>query len=160
MERVLGTLFNGSEHGSIRRIAEGILMWARTVEFMLGCWLLVSPFIFRHPADQSSFWVNDISCGSAVVTISLLSYAPRLRYLHLAIVGVSLWLILFGYFYQPYPTPPALQNNILVGLLLIMFAIVPNEATLPPPSWRNAPPDKVLLYPEPPAFSERQAKEK
>lgn len=114
-------------------------MWARTVEFMLGCWLIISPFIFRLPADQTSLWLNDMSCGFAVVVISLLSYAPRLRYLHLATAGAALWLALFGYFYQPYPTPPSLQNDILVGLLLMMFAIIPNEATLPPPSWRNAP---------------------
>ena len=134
-------------------------MWARNIELMLGCWLIASPFVFRHLADQSSLWINDISCGSAVVVISLLSYAPRLKYVHLATAGVSLWLMLFGYFYQGYPTPPALQNDILVGLLLMMFAIIPNETTLPPPSWRNAPSDNVLLYPEPPALSERQAKE-
>jgi len=132
-------------------------MWARTVEFMLGCWLIISPFIFRHSAEQSSLWFNDMSCGSAVVVISLLSFAPRLRYAHLATAAVSLWLILFGYFYQAYPAPPPLQNDILIGLLLMMLAIIPNEATLPPPSWRDAPSDKVLLYPEPAALSERQA---
>jgi SPW repeat len=134
-------------------------MWARTVEFMLGCWIIISPFVFRHPADQSSLWVTDVSCGFAVVVISLLSYAPRLRYLHPGTAGVSLWLVLFGYFYQTHPTPAPLQNDILVGLLLMMFAIVPNESTLPPPSWRHAPSDTVLLYPEPPALSERLAVE-
>ena len=124
-------------------------MWPRIVEFMLGSWLLISPFIFHHAPDQRLLWITDMGCGSAVVAISLLSYAPGFRYLHLATVGVSLWLISFGYFYQPYPTPPASQNDILTGLLLAMFAIIPNEATLPPPSWRDAPPDKLLLYPEP-----------
>lgn len=27
-------------------------MWARVVEVMLGCWLAVSPFVFRHSADE------------------------------------------------------------------------------------------------------------
>jgi hypothetical protein len=29
------------------------------------------------------------------------------------------------------------QNNIIVALLLLMFAILPTEATLPPPAWRD-----------------------
>jgi hypothetical protein len=37
----------------------------------------------------------------------------------------------------PYPTPPALQNDLLVGVLLLMFAILPSEASLPPRSWRD-----------------------
>jgi hypothetical protein len=37
----------------------------------------------------------------------------------------------------PYPTPVALQNDLMLGLLLLMFAIVPNEASLPPEKWRD-----------------------
>ena len=133
-------------------------MWARTVEFMLGCWLMLSPFIFRHPADHSALWANDMACGAAVIVISLVSHGSLSRYLHLATAGVALWLFFFGYFYRPYPTPPPLQNDILAGLLLLIFAVIPNQAALPPRSWRYAPSEKVLLYPEPPALSERQAR--
>lgn len=38
---------------------------------------------------------------------------------------------------SPHPTPPALQNDIIVGWLLLMFAIIPNEANIPPRSWRK-----------------------
>ena len=132
-------------------------MWPRQIEFMLGCWLMLSPFIFRHPSDALWLWVTDLSCGAAVLFLSLLSYARGYRYVHLATIGICLWLVLFGYFHQAYPTSPALQNDMLLGLLLMMLAIIPNEATLPPPSWRNTPPPKVLLYPEPAALSEREA---
>jgi hypothetical protein len=50
---------------------------------------------------------------------------------------LSLWLIGFAYLTSPHPAPPALQNDLLVGLLLMMFAIVPNEAAAPPPAWRD-----------------------
>jgi hypothetical protein len=30
-----------------------------------------------------------------------------------------------------------LQNDLLTGLLLLMLAIVPNEASLPPQAWRE-----------------------
>jgi len=112
-------------------------MWARVIEIMLGFWLVISPFIFHHPADQKTLWINDLSCGFATVALALFSLWYPLRYAHLALIGVALWLIGFGYLTSPYPSPPALQNNILVGLLLLMLAIVPNEASLPPQSWRD-----------------------
>jgi hypothetical protein len=112
-------------------------MWARVVEVMLGCWLALSPFIFRHAADQPALWFNDLFCSLAVLTFALLSFWHPLRQAHLAICGVALWLIGFGVLASPHPAPPALQNHILVGLLLLMCAIVPNEASLPPRPWRD-----------------------
>lgn len=48
-------------------------MWARVVEVMIGCWLAMSPFIFRHPADQEALWANDLPCAFGVVALALLS---------------------------------------------------------------------------------------
>lgn len=112
-------------------------MWSRVVEVMLGFWLAASPFIFRHAPDARALWVNDLLCGFAVVTLGLLSFWQPLRQAHVATCGVALWLIGFGCLVSPYPAPPALQNNILVGALLLMFAIIPNESSVPPKAWRD-----------------------
>jgi hypothetical protein len=110
-------------------------MWARVIEVMLGLWLAISPFIFRHAAEDGELWINDLACAFAIVALALLSFWQPLRYAHLAIGVVALWLIVFGYI-GGYPAPPASQNHILLGLLLVTFAIIPNEANLPPRSWR------------------------
>jgi NAD(P)-dependent dehydrogenase (short-subunit alcohol dehydrogenase family) len=110
-------------------------MWARTVEVMLGCWLAASPFILRHAAERTALWWNDLLCACAVIALALLSWS-RWQRAHLAIAAVALWLVGFGFVGSEHPVPPALQNDIVVGLLLMMMAIVPNEASLPPPDWR------------------------
>ena len=112
-------------------------MWARVIEVMLGCWLAMSPFIFRHAAGDRTLWVNDLFSAMAVVVLALVSFCPPLRFAHVANLIIGLWLIAFGFWASPYPTPPALQNDIVVGFLLLMFAIVPNEATQPPQTWRD-----------------------
>jgi hypothetical protein len=62
---------------------------------MLGCWLAMSPFIFRHAADERVRWFNDLLSALAVVVLALVSFSPQLRYVHLGIVVVALWLIGF-----------------------------------------------------------------
>jgi len=111
-------------------------MWPRVVELMLGLWLVISPFVFRHAADARALWTNDLTCGFAIVILALLSFWKPLRYAHLAISAVALWLMTVGYL-AGHPTPPASQNHILLALVLLMFAIIPNDANLPPEPWRK-----------------------
>ena len=112
-------------------------MWARVIEVALGCWLAISPFIFRHAAEERTLWFNDFLSGTAVIIFALFSFWRPLQFAHLANGVVGLWLIAFGFWAVPYPTPPALQNDIVAGLLLLIFAIVPNQASLPTRSWRE-----------------------
>jgi hypothetical protein len=91
------------------------MMWARVVEIMLGCWLAISPFVFDHPVENSAWWINDLCSGFAVATLALLSFWTPLRHAHFGLLLVALWLIGFAYLALPYPTPPALQNDLIIG---------------------------------------------
>ena len=112
-------------------------MWARAIEVMLGCWLALSPFIFRHDPAVRTLWINDLACGFVIVSFALLSFRFPLRYIHFGTALPACWLIIFG-FLTGYPAPPASQNHILLGMLLLMFAVIPDEANLPPSSRRAA----------------------
>jgi peptidoglycan/LPS O-acetylase OafA/YrhL len=109
------------------------------VEIVLGGWLVISPFLFRHPEDERAFWWTDLGAGVLVTLFALLSWRRRLRRAHLLSIAVALWLVAFGFLASPHPPPPALQNDIVVGLLLLTFAIVPSEASRPPAAWRDFP---------------------
>jgi hypothetical protein len=112
-------------------------MWARDVEVMLGVWLALSPFIFRHEPDAKLLWVSDLVSALLVATFALLSYWRPTRHAHLLTIAVALWLIGFGRFGASVPLPWGMQNDIVIGLLLLMFAVVPNEAAIPPSAWRR-----------------------
>src|SRR5688572_25022582 len=116
-------------------------MWPRVVECMLGCWLLISPFVFRYPGSWSGWWINDCATGLAVIGFALLSYWRPTRHMHLVTLLVALWLVLYGRFGHQHPFPPAAQNYITIGFLLMMLAIIPNHASQPPEAWRTATPD-------------------
>lgn len=111
-------------------------MWARIIEVLLGCWLAISPFIFRHMGNRT-LWINDLSCAALVLLLSLLSFWRPLGGLHFINAAVAFWLISFGYFVTFHTAEAASQNHIMVGLLLLMLSIIPNEATRPPRPWRK-----------------------
>lgn len=113
------------------------MMWARVCEFMIGCWLLMSPFIFGHESDDVVFWIVDLAAGNLIMVCALASFWKPLRLAHLAIAVIGIGLALIGRFAATSPVPPAGQNEILVGLLLLMFAIIPNQAGRPPQAWRS-----------------------
>jgi hypothetical protein len=114
-------------------------MWARVVEFMLGCWLAISPFIFAHPDAEIRLWATDWICATLVITLALLSYWHPTRHAHVLTLLVACGLIAIGRFSTGETPSPAMQNQIVVGLLLLMFALVPNEASRPPTVWRDKP---------------------
>jgi hypothetical protein len=112
-------------------------MWARVVEAMLGCWLAVSPFVFRHSADEPLLWWNDFSCAAITMLFALASYHRPFRHAHLLNLVTAIWLIVFGYVRSEPFAAAAYQNHIFVGLLLLMFAVIPNHASEPPQEWQQ-----------------------
>ena len=115
-------------------------MWPRIIELMLGSWLIVSPFVFRDTPELERYTWSFVGSGAVVVIASLLSFwepAASARFLTLL---TSLWLTGHGYFAAVRPGPPAAQNEIMVGLLLLVFAILPNDTNRPPVDWRDREP--------------------
>src|SRR5690606_33035690 len=90
------------------------MMWSRVVEIMLGCWLMISPFIFAHDSAKPALWINDFSCGSAVILFALLSYWRPTRHAHLLTLAVGGWLIGFRYWVGFGSAPPAPQNHVIL----------------------------------------------
>lgn len=112
-------------------------MWARVIECMIAIWLSLSPFIFHHPSEKTFLWINDFICACLVIFFSLLSFWHPLRKVHLLTIAIALWLWSLGYTNFPDQPSTASQNCVIVGLLLLMLAIIPNHADLPTFSWTN-----------------------
>lgn len=112
-------------------------MWQRSVEVMIALWLLMSPFVFRHDDAWIALWASDFTSAAVIALCSLLSFWERTRRAHLLNLVVAAWLMGFGYFAGGYPSAAGYQNELIVGLVLVLFAIIPNESTQPPRSWRS-----------------------
>ncbi|MEW4453450.1 hypothetical protein AB1L30_12290 [Bremerella sp. JC817] len=112
-------------------------MWARVAEFMLGCWLLCSPFIFPEEHRGAVPALVDFSLGGMVMTFALLSYWRPTRFAHIGTLFLSLAIILLARIMLAPEIPPSGQNFMMIGLLLLMFSMVPNKAFDAPEAWQR-----------------------
>ena len=112
-------------------------MWARVTEIILAVWLALSPFIFHYSHDEPFFWVNSFVCSFFVALFALLSFCHSLKKIHLLTIGIALWLWGLGYSTFPVHPLPILENFVVIGLLLFMFAIVPSHSEQLSHSWRE-----------------------
>lgn len=110
-------------------------MWARVIELMLSLFLSISLFIFPGAFEHPIFWVNDLICASIILLCALLSYHRRLYRMHFISFLVSLYLIAIGYLHTEIAPPPA-QNELVIGLLLLMFTLIPSHSSAPPKKWQ------------------------
>jgi hypothetical protein len=112
-----------------------VTKWPRYCELLLGLWLIASGWIIEDPS-RSQYRAVTITSGVLILVLDILSVSLYQRYAHLLILPVSAALLAFG-FLRTAAEAQGTQNAIVVALLLLMFAILPTEATQPPPSWRE-----------------------
>ena len=112
-------------------------MWARVVEFMLACWLAISPFIFAYPSKATFFWANDFITSVLIAFFALISFYAPLKKMHLCNLLVALYLIALAFVLKGDPMESTLQNYMVLGILFLMIAIVPTDASSSPQPWRD-----------------------
>jgi len=112
-------------------------MWPRTVELMLACWLAISPFIFRYPAEASRLWWHDFAVATLIGVLAFASFARRWRRTHLLELLIAIWLIAYGWITAEGIHDAPRQNWMCLGLLLLMVAIIPTDCDQPPYAWQE-----------------------
>jgi hypothetical protein len=114
-------------------------MWPRVVEVMFGVWLLLSPFIFSYSTESrlEFAWISDFLSGLLIIAFGLASYSARFWWAHFLSCLVAAYMISVGYFALDGIYVPAAQNHILIGMLVLMFAVLPNHTNDKPEKWQK-----------------------
>lgn len=110
-------------------------MWPRWIELLLAGWLLLAPFVVDA---GTGYALSHFATGAAVAAAAALALWRRSEAARAVIAIAALWLVAHGYLAAPRPGPLAAQNEIVVGLTLLMFVVIPNEANAPPKPWRRS----------------------
>jgi hypothetical protein len=99
--------------------------WPRWAEIALGFWLASGAFLLPGSGEMGR--TIGLIVGAAVVACSAASLLPACNKLHLANIVIALGLVGYLLFAAPRPATPDLQNLVFTALVLVNFAVVPNE---------------------------------
>jgi hypothetical protein len=111
------------------------MKWPRYCEMLLRLSLLVVPWMINY-GDSNTFRAVNIAAATVILLLDIVSITLYKPYAYLGVLVIAACLLVHAFFAMP-PELAGTQNKIIVALLLPMFAILPTEATLPPPSWRK-----------------------
>lgn len=106
-------------------------MWARISEIAIGAWLIISHFVFQTDL------LADFFSGLLVIVFASISFIDKLNKMHLLQVIPAGWLLYLGYVYPTPWLPFSMQNLILSGITILMFAIIPSHASDHPRPWKK-----------------------
>lgn len=110
-------------------------MWARWAEILIGAWLLAAPAAI--PNHEGSLALHDYAAGALVIALAAASFTRRFAWAHLGAAAAGLWLAGFGWAAARGGATPVTEHHVATGVLLLMFAIIPNRASKPPAAWRR-----------------------
>lgn len=110
-------------------------MWARHFEIFLGFWIAISWLIFSYPPNMFVFTYVDWLTCIVISVFSLGSYWKKFRLLHLLNFIVGCILVGIAFVNKDQAEQPLFQNYVVLGLVLLMFSIVPSHSSLPPTRW-------------------------
>jgi hypothetical protein len=96
----------------------------RVANLILGAWLFISAFLWRHAAgERSNTWI----VGLLIIAFAILSAArPQARY---ANTVLAVWLF-FSTLTSYHMTSATAWSNCIVAILVFLFSLAPSSPTL------------------------------
>lgn len=108
--------------------------WPRVVEAGLAICFALSPWVLNAPVLLK--WIDTLAAIAIVVVVIISAKNPS-RLFNLWHAPVGAFLCLFPLLYSRDVHPAQAQAELLSGLLLLMFAVIPSRAMEVPLAWRE-----------------------
>ena len=102
-------------------------MWARVLECLVAIWLFVSPTILPYFVHETLLQNSHLVIPFLIVIFSLFSFHSAFRKIHLVNFLLGVWLLGLGYIAYPLDPLPSQENSVVVGLLIMLFSLVPTH---------------------------------
>ncbi len=108
--------------------------WPRVFEVLLGVALAVVPWLVDAPMGLR---LHDAVAAIAILSITGWSMAQPERLVHLYNLVVAAWLSGFALLFSRTLHSAVAQSELLVGLTVALFAIIPSRTMEVPTAWRE-----------------------
>jgi hypothetical protein len=102
------------------------MKWASWTNFVFGIWLIIAPWVLGYGAFSGKAAAEDVILGIAVLCVAIWSVAVRPGNTSAAWVNVALgiWVIIAPWVLQYSAAPRAVGNDVILGILIVIFALI------------------------------------
>jgi hypothetical protein len=103
---------------------------ATNINIGTGVWLVLAPFILGYAAFAAPLW-NDIVCGALIIVLGGVRRSGIMRNVGLSYTnaGIGAWLIIAPWVLPYEGLQPAIWNDVVVGILVLIMGIWSASAT-------------------------------
>lgn len=100
-------------------------MWAQIINMLLGIWLMVAPQLLNYSKQAAD---NAHIVGPVITTFAIISLTEATRNVRWYNIPPGVWLLLAPWILN-YENGTAIFNDMVVGLLVIIFAFIKGKVS-------------------------------
>jgi len=102
------------------------------INILFGIWLILAPFILDYASLQVAMW-NDIILGVLVLAVAMIrTFGTALATASWINVVLGIWLVIAPFVLNYRDNPSPRWNDVILGILVIIFAWSGSSAPQPP----------------------------
>ncbi|HWQ40317.1 MAG TPA: SPW repeat protein [Burkholderiales bacterium] len=101
---------------------KSIKHWQDPVNFILGLWLIASPWVLGHRAEASPTW-NAVILGIAVAVIALIAFFRVMAWEEWLNAAFGVWLAISPWVLGFSALASATANAVIVGVVVAVLAL-------------------------------------
>lgn len=96
--------------------------WQDGINFLLGLWLIVSPWVLGYTADTWPAW-NSYVVGAVIAILAAISLTAHQKWEHWATLAVAAWLIVSPWVLDYTALQTVFWNHIITGVIVGALAL-------------------------------------
>ncbi len=96
--------------------------WPDAVNFLLGLWLVASPWVLGYAAETAAAW-NGYIFGAAIALLAAIAFFAQQKWEHWVSLAMGVWLIVSPWVLTYTALQAAVWNQIVTGLVVCVLAI-------------------------------------
>ena len=100
------------------------MTWANWIDFVLGIWLIISPFALGYRMISGRATIEDVIFGILIAAFSLWT-ALKLTKAAGWLLGIfGLWVLIAPFVLQTHSVRSVTPNDVIIGLAILILAVL------------------------------------
>ena len=104
------------------------MTWASWIDFVLGIWLIISPFVLGFRMMSGRATIDDVIFGILIAAFSLWTAFKLTKFAGWLLGLFGLWIVIAPFVLSTHTVAKVTPNDMIVGIIVLILAIIRTAA--------------------------------